>query len=819
MAVDRIAYIKERYNVLDYAKDVLGLSVQKSGDRCVSLAPDSHNLTAMIVFDDWWYDFKQGCGGDVIDLCAIAKHDGNKGAAIRELAGDYGYNENWKQYTDELKDKIAYWQSQLTDTQLRYLRKRRIYKKTVERLKLGYNPQENRLIIPYQKNGYIAYYIGRDMSGNPNVSKYKKAYLNGLNENVPWGLQTFEEGYREKIFADSKPPFADSESESANEDLSPQQKSENLPQNDVLRSLADKKKISDKYIIIAEGAFDAMSFEQEGFRVLSPISGYFNKESLKYVVKLLKTAECVFVCFDNDKAGSKFTLKMCQVLFKNRIKFVCGILPEGVKDVSEYYADHNGDLYDLVENAVSGFGMLAEQITDKDEFKKFVFDAARFVEEYELVEFFDNVRQFPPKWLAAILKKALKVPPEVILLKDILDKHVLKYVEKVGFYEYRHGVWIKLSENSIGRYFADILGQWFSGSKLGSLEKALKAMTTTDELFNRKPLFNFRNCVLELETGKVREHRPDDLSSIQVKYDYNPEAKCPQWDKFISEIMADREASIKLLQEMAGYILFDDCFLEKCFFLIGDGANGKSVFLNVISAVFDEANISHVEMATLDNEFQRINLLDSLANISTETSTKIEEAASYFKQIVAGDPINGCYKGKDSMNFRPRCVMISACNEYIQSKDTTDGFLRRICFIDFPCKFEGKKADVKLESKLKEELPGIFNWVYEGYKRLEEQQSLTETPEQKEMLHEFVQISNPVAAFIEEALMSKGGLIDRTNLYRDYQRWTREAGHEALSRTKFIRVFRKTIKKHLPDVTEKIVDGIRFFDFGEDSLE
>ena len=80
--------------------------------------------------------------------------------------------------------------------------------------------------------------------------------------------------------------------------------------------------------------------------------------------------------------------------------------------------------------------------------------------------------------------------------------------------------------------------------------------------------------------------------------------------------MADREASIKLLQEMAGYILFDDCFLEKCFFLIGDGANGKSVFLNVISAVFDEANISHVEMATLDNEFQRINLLDSLANIS-----------------------------------------------------------------------------------------------------------------------------------------------------------------------------------------------------------
>ena len=238
--------------------------------------------------------------------------------------------------------------------------------------------------------------------------------------------------------------------------------------------------------------------------------------------------------------------------------------------------------------------------------------------------------------------------------------------------------------------------------------KLLKSRTTTEELFNRKPIFNFQNCVLELETGKTREHSEADMSSIQVGYDYDIEAKCPRWGKFISEIMAGRETSMNLLQEMVGYILYSDCSLQKCFFLIGDGANGKSVFLNVIRAVFSEANVSNVEMSSLIEPFQRINLINSLVNISTETNSNVKGAESIFKQIVVGYTINGCFKNKDFVNFNPRCVMISACNEYIKSRDTTSGFLRRICFIDFPCKFEGEKADIELESKLKAELPGIL---------------------------------------------------------------------------------------------------------------
>ena len=781
MAVDRIAYIKERYNVLDYARNTLHLPVHKAGDRCTSIAPGPHKTNnAFVVYKDWWYDFSSGCGGDVIDLCAEAKYGGDKGAAIRELAGDYGGD--WKRYTEQLCDKIAYFHSQLRDEDREYIVKRGINAETIERLKLGYDAKEDRLTIPYFKNGYVAYYIGRDRSGKEGASKYKKSFLDGLNENIAWGLHSFMPERRKQIL------------ESTEDEA--------------------KKAVLEKFCVIAEGAFDAMSFEQEGFKVLSPISGYFNKDTLKQVVSLCKTQECVFICFDNDNAGSKFQINMAQTLFRHKIRFVCGSLPRGFKDISEYY-EQGGNLFSLIEKAASGVETLVSRITDRDEFEKFVYEAARFMKKPDFVELFEHVEQFPKSWLAALLKEAYHAPLETMIVQEVLTEHSLKYAEGQGFFEYSHGVWEKIADNVVRNYCSGKYGRWSTGSKLNTALVQLKSSTTTEELFNRQPIFNFRNCILDLKTGETEEHSPAFLSTVQVDYDYDAEADCPRWKQFISEVMAGRELSMKLLQEMAGYILFEDCSLQKCFFLMGDGANGKSVFLNTIQKVFGTANVSNVQMSNLDEPFQRINLINSLVNISTETSTNIKGAESIFKQVVVGDTINGCYKNKDFVNFKPRCVMISACNEYVKSNDTTKGFLRRICFIDFPCHFEGEKADINLEKKLEEELSGIFNWAYEGYKSLQAQKHFTKTPEQVEMMKEFTQLAEPVLAFINEELVGYVGDMERSELYNRYKKWCESAGHKPKSRNSFTHAFRQAVGQLMLNVIEKTVHGQRFFRFVE----
>ena len=801
--MDRISYIKGKYRVLDYARDVLGLPVRYPGDRCTSIMPGPHKTkNAFVVYDDWWWDFSGGIGGDVIDLCAVTKHNGDKGAAIRELAGDYGYSADWIEYTQELGDKIAYFHSQLRESDMRYLYRRGIKKETVERLQIGYDEETDRLILPYWKNGYVAYYVGRDRSGNPDAAKYKKDKLDGLNENIPWGLHTFTPKHREWVERNTE------------QAVSIDSKEGEIDKRGVSKLPPSvSAEILKKFCIITEGAFDALSFEQEGFKVLSPISGYFSKDALKQVISLCKTQECVFICFDNDTAGTKFQVNMAQMLFQHRIKFVCGTIPDGYKDISEYY-EAGGSLFELVQSAKPGISMLASRITERDDLRDFVYRAARYVDKADLVELFENLSQFPKAWLSTVLQEALRPPAEKLIVQELLRKRSLKYVENLGFYEYTHGVWQRRADNLIKGYLSHLLGHWTSGTKLSSLIGLLKSESTTEEKFNQHAIFNFRNCVLDLETGEQKEHSEVYMSTVQAEYDYDPKADCPLFKKFISEIMDGRELSILLLQEMCGYILYSDSSLQKCFFLQGDGANGKSVLLNTLRRVIGEANVSNVEMSSLVEPFQRISLMTSLVNISTETSSNVKGAESLFKQIVVGDEINGCYKNKDFVNFRPRCVMISACNEYIKTLDTTDGFLRRIIFIDFPCKFTGSKADPNLEEKLKAELAAIFNWCYEGYLRLRKQKHFTETPEQQEMMKEFVEIVSPIVAFINDELTDYTGRLTRGAMYKLYVGWCKDTGHtNPMTQNNFTMKFRKQAKQMLPHMTERKSGDGRYYEF------
>ena len=149
----------------------------------------------------------------------------------------------------------------------------------------------------------------------------------------------------------------------------------------------------------------------------------------------------------------------------------------------------------------------------------------------------------------------------------------------------------------------------------------------------------------------------------------------------------------------------------------------------------------------------------------------------------------------------------------MKSRDTTYAFLRRICFIKFTRTFEGENKDKNLESKLKTELSGIFNWAYEGYKRLKEHLEFTETAEQAEIMEEYMKVMNPVAAFIKEELVKEEGRIGTIELYEKYSEWAKNAGHEKPGRNKFLQKFRQTVKQLLPYVREITVQGFRCFDF------
>ena len=765
-----VEQIKQRINCVDYAA-IINLPIRKSGDRCVSPRPGAKNPTSFVVYEDFFYDFGTGQGGDVVDLSALVKHDGNKGEAIKELAAITGVSNdidtsNWIAYTQNLCNEIQHYHKQLTAADFEYLHKRGINDETITRLKLG-RTDDGRLCIPYWKNNYIAYYATRYMNGGAYPdSKYKKMKIDDFNENVPWGLQT-------------------------------------LTRNREL-------------LVIAEGAFDVMSFEQENYACLSAITGHFSKNQLPEVISAAKSFKQVFLIFDNDivsHAGEKFTVKMAKILFAHQIPFIVGSTPPRFKDVSDYYAAGN-DLQSLIDNAVPGVNFLGSIITDEKEFEDFARKSCRYMSKPSVDMFFNEIRKtsdFDSDWLKTLCKDCKSAPTDKFIALEVVKQHKLLYNEKISFFEFNGKYWQARTDTAIAAYIDKSLGIYTTGAKISSILKIIKSNVNTDEVFNTKPIINFINGTLELQPDiKFREHSPDDLCTYSLPYPYDPHASYKAWDTFISEVTNEDERKMSLLQELSGYVLYPDNRLQKAAVLIGSGANGKSVFLNVLSEVFGRDNISNVEMSSLTQDFQTIQLMTSMLNISAETKTEVNGAETRFKQIVTGDEITACYKGKDYIKFKPRAKMFLACNEYMKSNDTTEGWGRRFCFVNFPIRFveyptedDERQIDRNIESKLTTQkmLSGIFNWVLEGYKYLlSVDGEFTETADQVEIMEDFKELSNPLIIFTKEIDFGAYSKLSNSTLYQRYKDWCEDCNHKVMSKTRFSKQFCKIIKEYRKDL-------------------
>ena len=696
----------------------IGLPIEKSGDRCASFIHKGTNPNSMVVNDDYWYSFSDAMGGDVIDLLALHDYDGDRGQAIRHLSDMLGiplptneYSRKWQEYTNDLQSKVEMWHKNLDNEHLKYLHNRKINDETINRLKIGFKFDENRLIIPMWKNGYVCYWCGRTMGEvTENNPKYRKPKLNGFNENDVFGLDTLN---RDKSI-----------------------------------------------LVIAEGAFDYLSFYQEGYAVLSMAGGTFSKKQTKHIIQIARNFGKVLLTFDNDKSGGKFTVSMARTMFSNHIPFIVSTPPKQYKDISEYYQD-GGNLSKLIDNAEPGIRALAKMFKDKEDFEDFIITNRRFIKKTDIIEIFENVL-FPDasrEWLNEVKKQALKPPSDDEIAKIVLKKHKLMHNPSLGILEYNGRYWQMMGDDNIRRYIGIEFGITRTQSKINSVLGLIKADTVTDKLPNRKPLINFINGTFEIETGILREHSPDDFITYELNYPYNPNTVSDDWNHFINSIFDDPK-KIELLQEYSGYVLYPDNILQCALYLVGNGANGKSVYLKTIRlALGGESNVSSVELTAFNDKFQLINLMGKMANISTETKTDSKSAETNFKSVVTGDPIQACYKGKDFVLFEPRCKLFFGCNELPKSRDLTDGFTRRMLILKFPYKFTDnpikdneRLADVKIESKLAtpENLSGIFNWIYDGYKKISKTNKFTVPDDQLEQMEEYKETANPIVLFTKE---------------------------------------------------------------------
>lgn len=848
--------IKRQSDILTVARN-LGLELHQEDShtwRGKSIFEPGNNDTCLKIDTDaqLWTDFKGGAeyAGSVLDLVAFVKFGSNDGTAIKEAA-QYLSGGEFFELSEETKKKRDYFLKSIETAHadlisgnsedarktLDYLHERRITDETIRARKIGFEfegisidgnfVKEGRLIIPFlDRRLNPVYKASRQLSwlAHEGSMKYHKAKQNSFLKNCPYGLDT-------------------------------------IPEKDDDCDL----------LIIGEGFFDALSFIQEGYKVLFSCGGRFGKDSgnEQKVIETAQRFRRVVLVYDSDKPGTDFTVDMGTKLLNAAVDFECvrsygsrtdeaGNTSEN-KDVSDFYSN-GGDLQELLGQAQRGYEFLAGEMCQGYPFATLSTNE-RTRRKTEARKFALKVLNIPSFLNDAFRAKLGGDPPAVIKImkayfpepdvekffkpksKDetlddmrdwfLKDRDIFYYgsIKRGFFYEYDdRGFWVKATDAEIESELSEFFKHDIENKTIKDLMMKIRLKVQRNSLpeFNTAPVINFANGVYELETGNFREAKPDDYLTFQFAAKYDPSARNGRWERFLDEITCHNPERLKVIRNMLGYILFPDCRHHKMFFLIGRGRNGKSTLINILADILrnindraDMSTVTFVSPAKFGDDTKIIRLSHSLLNLCDDMKLNLDDVGEPLKTATAGGHMEGNFKFYDSQSFKNRAKIIACCQDTPTLPDTSFGLRERLVFVNFENDFS-KNPDRNLEKEILENPEGIFAYIVECYRELIEQGEIaTYSADQKKIMAEFIESSSGIAAFLADyALEHRGETIRMENVLKEYLDWCKAQGLKpSKGKPLNVRSFAKEVSKLRPDIKRNHDKGKGTFIFaGADDI-
>lgn len=611
-------------------------------------------------------------------------------------------------------------------------------------------------------------------------------------------------------------------------------------------------------LIITEGLTDCISASAADFDVVSLGTNGLSKNKEKELFKLVKRYKEVVIIFDNEDnpKTSKKAMNTAQTILEGTgVIAQIGELPrpEGVTkiDLADYLKEDNklepiitksNMFIDILINNITKVNNGLKAIEKAEEIYPVLAQLDSKYERYYIEEIRKAISKVEGCSKTTLNKSDIQTAIEKERNKDKegleefnpfdLANELLKYEESKGnrwfysvkqdrYYTYNSnkGVWYNEENNylkqAIRRNLRYHNKSWETNSNVNEVLQILKDDLIIDKQLEDKfnagiepnlKMINVKNGMLNWESKQLKEHSADYYSVFQLPIEYDPKAQCPTWEKTLKEWI-NNEDSIKFLQEFAGYCLIPDTSLDKALILYGEGSNGKSIFLEVLKAMYGKDNCSNKTLHNLSQRFGTVSIKDKLVNICPDIDPTYLERTGTIKAMIAGEEISGEYKHGAIFDFRPVVRLLFSANELPNTRDKSYGWIRRIEIVEFPNIFEGNKRDPYLKGKLLKELSGVLNWALGGLQRLRKQEQFTISKSMQRSKGEYTKDNDSIKAYIEDKVIltnNTNDFIETQLLFDDYKRYCEEAGIVAHSR----KIFTRRLKSELNiDDNQKRVNG------------
>ncbi|MGU8826459.1 DNA primase family protein [Clostridium perfringens] len=385
-------------------------------------------------------------------------------------------------------------------------------------------------------------------------------------------------------------------------------------------------------------------------------------------------------------------------------------------------------------------------------------------------------------------EKGLKFLP-FVLAKHLSETRDVYYGGE-SFLIYENGVYNISGEKEAGRIIMDyMLPNYCIMASIRDCREQWDILVSKDfDDFNRNPyLVNVRNGLLDIRDMSFKEHTPSYLSTVQLNVEYNPQVDCPQFKKFLNEVLDCK--LIPLVQEIVGYLLTTNTASQKAFVFWGPARTGKSTLLWVVEyLLLGKKNVSNIPWQEIGDKFKTAELLGKLANVFSDLPSKSIDDTGIFKVVTGEDYLMAEKKNKNPFKFKPFARLVFSCNELPRNYvDRTEGFYRRLIIVPFSRQIDKSKIDKALKYKFQREKEGILNWALEGLKRLYENNfEFSENELTDGVKKEYKRENNNVISFVEECCeLDSLFSCSRIEIYEAYKEFCVEAGLKALSQIKF----------------------------------
>ena len=374
----------------------------------------------------------------------------------------------------------------------------------------------------------------------------------------------------------------------------------------------------------------------------------------------------------------------------------------------------------------------------------------------------------------------------------------LVYVSSLRIFRRWSGqIWAELDDRTINGAAVEHLDGKTEDVTKNVIESITDLIRT--RVFRQDVIWDANTGVIPVQNGELawidgqwtlKPHVREHYRTTLIPVEYDPQARASRFEQFLVEVFQDDPDAVEksiLICEMIGYTLTTSCEYEKFIIMIGHGANGKSVLLDVIRLLVGPGQVAAVQPDQMNNKFQRGHLRGKLANIVTEIKEggEIDDAA--LKAITSGELTTAEDKFKKPFEFQPFSTCWFGTNHMPHTRDFSDALFRRALIVEFNRVFQEQEQDKHLKGKLAAELPGILRLALTAFAGVIQRGQFT-IPESCIRAKEQWRVeADQVAQFMQDCcVMEPGARVKSSVLFKTYKAWAEGAGiRQTLNRINF----------------------------------